>query len=105
MLLKEFSVACDKTPAFTICSISSLFQAVRGNVFRIFIIGQIIFLPVFLFEQLYQLIMYFTYPLEGFIGNFVSDCYLILSNFIFYVCMAIDCTFISLIYKEHLKKE
>lgn len=87
------------TKDFKFSSIGALFQKVRGNIIRIFIIGQLIYLPMFLAGKLNEVILYFSFPLQSTTQQIISDVYLIFSNLVFYICMAVDCAFISLIYK------
>jgi len=84
---------------FRFSDIRALFLKAKGNIIRIFIIGQLIFLPVFLIGQFYKLIMYFMSHMQGAVLDLTSDVYIIVYNLIFYICIAIDCAFISLIYK------
>ncbi len=94
------SPAIAVTKNFKFSSIGALFRKVQGNIIRIFIIGQIIFLPMFLAGKLNEVILYFSFTLQSTTQQIISDVYLIFSNLVFYICMAVDCAFISLVYKE-----
>lgn len=85
---------------FRFSKITNLIKSIKGNIFRVFIIVQLIYAPLFILDQLYGLSLSYTDHLSDNSKIILDDTYLIISNMVFYICLTIDCTFISLIYKN-----